>query len=334
MTEQNAATPAPQEVAYNTTQDAAEALLARWNTKSEQPATGDDSESEVPEQEEREQPDDEQPDEGTAEASSEQEAQVEDIELDVAGEKFKLPKALQEQAERIQRKVKDLEAGTRRKFDEAAEVRKSLESEREVVQNLRRFAEQQTDLLADMRATTREIESLNRLDWNSLSDSDPVTAQKHMARLMQLQHMQQQIGGQLQQAAQQMNAQQQQLRAERAARGQERLTKLIPNLSDSVKQDLAQYIAQRDLTPEGKEALWDPEVVAAFHDAKKYRELMSAKPADKRAVQAQKTLRPGTAAAPSTSAKAEYEKAKKDAFKTGSTESIAAAILARARYKR
>ncbi len=334
MTEQQAATPAQPEVAYNTTQDAAEALLARWSSKSETPATGDASESEAPEQDEREQPDAEQPDEGTAEAADESEAQVEDIELDVAGEKFKLPKALQEQAERIQRKVKDLESGTRRKFDEAAEIRKAVEAERENVQKLNQFAAQHTDLLADMRSVTREIDSLNRLDWNSLSDSDPVTAQKHMARLMQLQHMQQQIGVQLQQAAGAMNAQQQQLRAQRAQQGQERLTKLIPNLSDATKQELAQYIAQRDLTPEGKEALWDPEVVAAFHDAKRYREMMAAKPADKRAVPAQTTLRPGKAAAPSTSAKQEYEKARKDAFKTGSTESIAAAILARARYKR
>ncbi len=335
MTEQNAATPAQPEVAYNTTQDAAEALLARWSAKSETPATGDASESEAPEQDEREQPDAEQPDEGTAEAADEQEAQVEgEIELDVAGEKFKLPKALQEQAERIQRKVKDLESGTRKKFDEAAEIRKRVEAEAEQVQRLNQFAAQHTDLLADMRSVTREIERLNQQDWNSLSDSDPVAAQKDMARLMRLQHMQQQIGAQLQQAAGAMNAQREQLRAQRAQQGQERLTKLIPNLSDATKQELAQYIAQRDLTPEGKEALWDPEVVAAFHDAKRYREMMAAKPADKRAVPAQTTLRPGKAAAPSTSAKQEYEKARKDAFKTGSTESIAAAILARARYKR
>lgn len=326
------ATPAQPEVAYSTTQDAADALLARFNAKSEPPATGDESESEPPQQDEQE-PSAEQPDEGTADAQEES-TPVEDVELDVAGEKFKLPKALQEQAEKIQRKVKDLESGTRKKFDEAAEIRKAVEAEREQVQFIGKLATQHTDLLADMRATTREIEHLNAIDWAAASDQDPVAAQKAMARLMTLQHTQQRIGAQLQEATRQMAAREQELRSQQAARGTERLSKLIPNLSDATKQDLAQYISQRELTPEGKAALWDPEVVAAFHDAKKYRELMAAKPVEKRAVEAQKTLRPGTAATPTSSAKQRADEAKKRAFKSGSTDDLAAALLARSAYRK
>lgn len=334
MTDTTTPAPAP-EVGYTTTQDAAQALMARWNARAEQP-TGQDSESEAPATEEPEEPASEQAAEATADDASAPDGESEvDIELDVGGDKLKLPGRLKEQAEHIQRKVKELEAGSTRKFQEAAELRKQVEAEREQVQQLQKLAAQHTDLIADYRATQREIESLNALDWNALSDSDPVQAQKAMARLMTLQNAQQRIGAQLAQAGSQMQAREQELRAQQIQRGNEQLSKLVPNLTDAVKADLAKYIGTRSLTPEGKQALYDPEVVAAFHDAWKYRQMQEAKPAiTKRAVEAPKTLKPGTAAAPATSAQKRYEDAKKRAFKSGSNEDIAAALLARSMFRK
>ena len=329
-------TPAEQpEVAYHSTQDAAQALLARWQGKAEKP-TAEADESEVPDAEEQADDDAEQGDEPTAEAADESEAQVEDeIELDVGGDKLRLPGKLREQAEHIQRKVKELEAGSTRKFQEAAELRKHVEQEREQVAFIGKLAAQHTDLLADLRSTQREISQLEQVDWNALSDSDPVTAQKAMARLMTQQHTQARIVAQLQEASKEIASQEAAVRNANAQRGTERLSKLIPNFSDATRKDLAQYVATRDLTPEGRNALWDPEVVAAFHDAKKYRELTASKPAiDKRAALAQKTLTPGKAGAPATSAKAQIDAAKRRLRESGKTDDVVNLFLARAKAQR
>lgn len=333
--EQDTTTPASPEVdAYHTTEDAAQALLARWNSRAETP-TAEADESEGQATDESDEPAAEQADEATADAAGERETQPEDeLEIDVAGDKFKFPKSLNEQAQRIQQKVKDLEAGVTRKFQEAAELRKAAEQDRELTQFVGKLTSQQTELIADMRATQRELEQLNGVNVMQLHETDPVAASRVTARLVQLQGQQQRINAQLQDATSQMRQAEQQYRAQQSERGMAALQKLVPNLTDTTKQELAQYIAQRSLTPEGQAALWDAEVVAAFHDAKRYREMMAAKPAAKAPVAPAKTLRPGTAAAPSSSARARADQLKARAYKTGATDDIAAALLARASFKR
>ncbi len=331
---QESTTPAAEpEVAYHTTEDAAQALLARWNSRAETP-DADASESEAQEADEpADEPVAEQADEATADAAGETPSEVDEVEIDVAGEKFKLPKTLSEQAQRIQQKAKDLEAGTTRKFQEVAEIRKAAEAERELTQFVGKLTAQQTDLIADLRAANRELEQLQEVNVLQLHEQDPVAASRVTARMMQLQTAQQRLNAQLQQSANQIRQAEEQHRAQQMERGLQHLQKLIPSFTESTKQELAQYIATRQLTPEGKAALWDAEVIAAFHDAKKFRE-MSAKPVVKKAAEPPKTLRPGTAAAPNTSAKQRVEAIKARAAKTGSTEDFAALLLAQSNLKR
>lgn len=325
--EQETTTPAEPEVALHTTEDAAQAFLARWNSKAETP-TAEADESEEPASDEPDEPVAEQADEATADAADEATVQPEDeLEIDVAGDKFKFPKALGEQAQRIQQKVKDLEAGVTRKFQEAAEIRKAAEQEREMSQFIGKITTEQTDLIADLRATARELEQLNGINVMQLHEQDPVAASRVTARLVQLQSAQQRINAQLAEAANQLRHAETSYRQQAAERGMSHLSKLIPSLTDATKQELAQYIATRPLTPEGKAALWDAEVIAAFHDAKRFRE-MTAKPVARKAVEPPKTLRPGTAAVPNASAKQRADAATARAAKTGSTEDIAAMFLA------
>jgi hypothetical protein len=335
--EQQQTTPAMPEVSTGlTTEQAAQSLLARWNSR-QQSADADDSESEAPEAtDDGEEPRAEQSREDNADARDDepeaQEVESTEYELEFAGSKFKLkPEDLPAKFGELQAKAKELEGGATRKFQEAAELRKSLEAEREQIQQLGRIATQHTELLADMRSTQREIEQLQGVDWNALSDSDPVTAQKAMARLMTLQNVQQRIGAQIQDARMQMQQSDVQMRQQWAQRGTERLSQLIPNINDATKKELAEFIGQRDLTPMGKEALWDPEVVAAFHDAMKYRAMKQAAPAEKRAVDAPKTLRPGTAATPITGQKQRVDEARKRLRQTGKTDDLVSLLLAKSR---
>lgn len=337
--ENTTTTPATPEVGNGlSTEQAAQSLLARWNSR--QTADADDSESEPTEAaDDGDEPRAEQSDEDQApERDDEPEAQVEstEYELEFAGAKFKLkPEDLPAKFGELQAKAKELEGGATRRFQEAAELRKALEAEREQIQQLGRIATQHTELLADMRSTQREIEQLQQVDWNALSDSDPVTAQKAMARLMTLQNAQQRIGAQINDARYQMQQSDAQMRQQWAQRGTEQLSKMIPNFGDATKKELSEFIAQRDLTPMGREALWDPEVVAAFHDAMRYRAMKQAAPVQqKRAVDAPKSLRPGTAATPNTSAKQRVDDARRRVRETGKTDDVVSLLLARQKIRR
>lgn len=322
------------------TEQAAQSLLARWNSKQQQAADADDSESEATEEaDDGEEPRAEQSDEDQADArDDEPEEQVEstEYELEFAGSKFKLKgENLKDRISEIQAKAKELEGGATRKFQEAADIRKSLEAEREQIQQLGRLATQHTELLADMRSADREIEQLQSVDWNALSDSDPVSAQKAMARLMTLQNARQRIGAQIQDAARQMQHVDAQTRQQWAQRGVEKLSQLIPNFNDAAKKELSEFIGKRDLTAVGREALWDPEVVAAFHDAMKYRAMKQAAPVQqKRAVDAPKSLRPGTAATPNTNAKQRVDDARRRVRETGKTDDVVSLLLARQKARR
>jgi hypothetical protein len=151
---------------------------------------------------------------------------------------------------------------------------------------------------------------------------------------MTLQNTQQRIGTQIQDAARQMQHADSQVRQQWAQRGVEKLSQLIPNFNDAAKKELSEFIGKRDLTAVGREALWDPEVVAAFHDAMKYRAMKQAAPAEKRAVDAPKSLRPGTAATPNTSAKQRVDDARKRLRESGKTDDLVNLMLARAKIRR
>ena len=323
------------------TEQAAQSLLARWNSRQQAAADADDSESEATEAtDDGEEPRAEQSDTDQADARDDepeaQEVESTEYELEFAGSKFKLrAEDLPAKFGELQAKAKELEGGATRKFQEAADLRKSLEVEREQIQQLGKLATQHTELLADMRSTQREIEQLQGVDWNALSDSDPVTAQKAMARLMTLQNTQQRIGAQIQDAGRQMQQADAQMRQQWAQRGTERLSQLIPNINDATKKELAEFIGQRDLTPMGKEALWDPEVIAAFHDAMRYRAMKQAAPVQqKRAVDAPKSLRPGTAATSVTSNMQKVDAARKRMRESGKTDDVVNFLLERSKNRR
>jgi hypothetical protein len=107
---------------------------------------------------------------------------------------------------------------------------------------------------------------------------------------------------------------------------------MIPNFNDAAKKELADFIAQRELTKYGREGLWDPEVIAAFHDAMRYRAMKQAAPVQqKRAVDAPKSLRPGTAATPVTSQRQKVDAARKRLRETGKTDDLVSLLLAKSR---
>jgi hypothetical protein len=311
------------------TEQAAEALLTRWQSKHEAPVDADAGEPEdASEDDEEPDTEPEQSDEDDAdgeEEATEAPAQEPEYELEFGGSKYTVkPSELGERVTELQSKLKELEGGATRKFQEAAAVRKQAEE-------MSALASQHADLYADFRAVNREIERIQGMDLQSLSDSDPVSAQKEIARMMQLQQAQQRLGAQLQQANAQMTHARQQSVVQEVESVKQYARTRINGWSEQLDKALGEYVQKVQVRDASLSSLvTDPALYEMAVKAFKYDTLQAAKPAEKRAVQAPKTLKPQAATAQTNSAKARADDLVKRVRSTGSTADLANLFLARA----
>lgn len=322
-------TPETQEVATGITEDqAAQAMLARW-------ATPDDK-AEPTEAETSEEPQAEQAEEATADADGETQAEADesdDIEIDVGGEKFKVPATQSEQAKRIEAKVKEIEAGTTRKFQEAAELRKVAESQVEAAKQLQQIAHEQSDLIADHKMVERRLDALSRIDVNALGDSDPVQLTKLNAEYTQLITAKQRIEAQYQQAVAKSQETQKKLQSEKFAQLNEYAKRTVKGWSDDYSNKLMAFAVQ-DLgfNPDALRAGINEPLIKAIDLAYQGHKVRTADPKAKQIVTT-KTLKPGGAGAKQT-VHATAEKASKQLAKSGRVEDAAMLLLARAQTRK
>lgn len=307
-----------------TEDQAASALLSKW------------TQEEPPEEEETAEPEAEQTDEVDAEADEEAETEPQEsdeVEIDVAGEKFKLPPAIAEQAKRIEAKVKEIEAGTTRKFQEAAEIRKVAEADIQSAQKLKQIAIEQSDLIADHKMVTRRLEALEKIDVNALAESDPVALTKINAEYNQLTAAKQRIEAAYQQAIAKETEESTQQQQQRMTRLNDYATKNIKGWSDAYSQTLLEFsVKQLGADPaELRKVLSEP-VLKALDLAYRGWKVQNTDPKAKQ-VQATKTLKPG-AVQVQQSAKAEVEKAAKRLRQTGSLDDAAALLLSRSKFRK
>jgi hypothetical protein len=311
------------EVSTSMTEDqAAEEMLKRW-AKDDEPAA-----PEAEEEAEAEQP------QGDADAEDEPEeegAESDDVEIDVGGEKFKLPNMPIEAAKHIEAKVKEIEAGATRKFQEAAELRKVAESQMEAAKQIGKLSEQQADLLTDHKLVERRLRALESIDAAQMDDG----------ALARLNHEYNQLNAakaRIEQAYKEVTGKTQEEQAKQHAA---RLSSLNEYAKKNVKGWSAEY-SQTLLDFATKELGADPEfirqnvsevVIKALDLAYQGWKVRSTDPKAKQ-VQSTKTLKPGSNAGVKTNAVVNADKAFQRLKSGGRTEDAAAAILARAGVKR
>ncbi len=175
-------------------EDAASEILKRMGVGTDDTSTEGEAEGE-PEQPES--------DEDTPEVQDEPEdkpEESEEVEIDVAGEKFKLPAALKEIGEKVQAKAKEVEAGATRKFQEAADLRKFAEAHNEHAKQLTQLSQVEIGLMADQTAIGRRLNQLMSIDVAALSEQDPAQLARLTAEAQQLQFAQGQINQRLEAA--------------------------------------------------------------------------------------------------------------------------------------
>lgn len=317
------------EVTQGMTEDAAASeLLKRWGEPRET-----DSAPELAESEQTDEVDAAEEDEPGDDDSQSDDSST-GVEIDVGGEKFKLPPALQEQAKRIEAKVKQIEAGATQKFQEAAQLRQVAEAEIQSARQVAALTQQQTEMVGDYRNVMRRIQQLEQVDVNALADSDPVQLTKINAEYNQLMAAK----GRIEQAAQQSMAQMQ------ALQGQQHHAKLqylndyarkhIKGWSEEYSQTLLEFsVKDLGFEPNQLKGAMNESLLKAIDLAYRGWRVQSSSPRDKR-VQSSVTLKPGSAGQSKNNAQSAAEKATARLKKTGNVSDAAMALLARSNIRK
>ena len=319
-------TPIESEVNYSEDSAAAE-LLKRWGAD-ETPDAEPSEQPEAPEQSEE----DDAPADG--EAQEEESAESEQVEIDVAGEKFKLPPALAEEAKRIESKVKEIEAGATKKFQEAADLRKSAESQLKAAQELQTIALQQADLIADHKAITKRLQQLENVDVNALADQDPVQLTKLTAEWNQLNAAKQRVESKYQEAVAQSQQKKQTQQTERLGRLNEYAQKNIKGWSEEYSQNLLEFsVKQLGFDADMLRENMSESIIKALDLAYAGYKVRNADPKAKQ-VQQTKTLKPGASGQMTTNAQATRQKAESRLKQSGKVDDAVMALLARSNTRK
>jgi len=190
-----------------------------------------------------------------------------------------------------------------KKTQEVAEKRKELESLENQIrlqeQNLQQQSMLNSELIQDVAKITaldQQLSEFQDVNWEQLSDSDFVTAQKKFFTFNQLQQQRSNLVSQFESKRQEALNKQQQMVADKVAKGREVLAKEIPNWSQETTQEII-AIGREDygFTDAELNAIIDPRHVRVLHDAMQWRKLKSKNSVVKKKVsRAKPVVKPGS----------------------------------------
>ena len=214
-----------------------------------------------------------------------------------------------------------------KKTQEVAEQRKQLETfEQQLKMQEQQFAEQAqlNNLLiedvAKITALDQQLSQYANVDWQKLTDSDFVEAQKHYMAYNQLQQNRNNAVSQFEAKRQNALAKHQESLAERIRKGKEILAKEIPNWSPETTQAVVTTGKEYGFTDDELNAIVDPRHVKVLHDAMQWRKSQNKKPLVKKKVASAKpVVKPG-AKDPNVAANSNAKKMREQLRKSGSSE--------------
>lgn len=197
-------------------------------------------------------PGDGQPQDGQA---TNQDDDSEEVEKE--GQKYRIPKALKSEFL--------MQQDYTRKTQEVAELRRAAEAERTQFQQANA---QQVQAMATVVAIDQQLNQFQSLDWQQLSNQDPVQAQQLWMQFSQLKDARQQAAGQVQQMEQQRAFEAQQTTAKQIEEGNAVLKRDIPNWGPEVAQQINAFAAKEfGFQPRELQQVIDPRVVKVLHAA-------------------------------------------------------------------
>lgn len=193
-----------------------------------------------------------QPQDGQAQTQDDDSEEVEH-----EGQKYRIPKAL--------KGALMMNADYTRKTQEVAELRRQVETER--TQHQQSSAEH-VQAMAQVVAADQQLQQFAQVNWQELSNEDPVRAQQLWMQYSQLKDYRQQAAGQVQQMDQQRAFEAQQATAKQIEEGQAVLKRDIPNWGPDVARQVTEFAAKEyGFQPNELGQVSDPRVVKVLHAA-------------------------------------------------------------------
>lgn len=166
------------------------------------------------------------------------------------------------------------------KTQQVAEQRKELEAYAEQIKMQEQAFQEQMQLnnfliedVAKITALDQQLNQYANVNWQQLSDSDFVEAQKLFFTYNQLQQDRSSLVSQFEAKKQQAVTQQTQLMAKKIAEGKEILAKEIPNWSPETNQALLSTGKDYGFSDAELNSIVDPRHVKVLHDAMQWRKL-------------------------------------------------------------
>ena len=266
----------------------------------------EDEESETEDEVEEEESDEEQP--------------IQSVKLKVNGEEIEKP--LDEVVALAQQGL-----DYTKKTQEVAEQRKAVETMQEQLKaQEQQFMEQQqlnSLLIEDVAKITsldQQLSQYANVDWQKLTDSDFVEAQKHYMAYNQLQQERNNLVSQFEAKRQEALTKHQSALAERIKKGKEVLAKEIPNWSPETTQEVVTTGKEYGFTDDELNAIVDPRHVKVLYDAMQWRKSQNKKPLVKKKVASAKpVVKPG-AKDPKVAANSNAKKMREALRKSGKSE--------------
>lgn len=269
-------------------QDAVEAIEEQLDEQDEQEVEAAESEGDESSEDEELETDDE----AIEEDSDEQPISV--VKLKVNGEELEKP--LDEVIALAQQGV-----DYTKKTQEVAEQRKALEEYAQTIKVQEEAFQQQVQLqqaligdVAELTAVDKQLAQFNDVNWQELSDTDFVEAQKLFFTYNQLQQKRSELATGLETKAQQVQQQEAKRLQERIEKGKEILAKEIPNWSRETTQELVAVGKEYGFTDDELSTIIDPRHVKVLHDAMQWRKLQKNSVVKNKVSQAKPVVKPGS----------------------------------------
>lgn len=219
-----------------------------------------------------------------------------------------------------------------KKTQQLAEERRQVESYAQAIkaqeQNIQQQVQLQTALIQDIAEVTaidKQLAQFQNLDWNSLSNNDPVEAQKLFFAYSQLQTQRGQMVNQLEQKQGYLNQAQAQSFQQKLAENQAIVEREIPNWSE-VKPQLKAIGKEYGFSDQELGQVIDARQLKVLHDAMQWRKLQASKPQVQNKVSnAKPVVKPG-AKDGKTAQTAQVKQVREQLRKTGKAEHAQALI--------
>lgn len=193
-------------------------------------------------------------------------------EIDHEGEKYKLPKKLAEEWKNGRLRQQDYTVKTQ----DLAKQRTEFEAAQQEFVARQQFQQQHIEAVAKVISIDERLDQFQKLDWNALTDADPVQALKLDRQMRELQQQRaQQVDG-LQQSQARLTFEQQQVIARRQQEARVELAKEIPGFGTAeVQKQLLEVGKAAGYKQEELANVQDPRAVKLLHKAFLYDQLIA-----------------------------------------------------------